>query len=80
MEMIIGRFGNHDPGKGRYKGMRPKWDVLHPGRAWADRCEPRPESNHQIVSEIKEYFRSTVIPLTPHFYAEQTRARYKPGQ
>lgn len=31
-------FGNHDPGKGRYKGKRPPWDVLHPGRSWAFKC------------------------------------------
>lgn len=74
---IIDGFGNHDPGKGRYKGMRPKWDVLHPGRAWADRCEQRPESSQQIVLEIKEYLRSIAIPLTPHFYAEQARAQYR---
>ena len=29
---IIDGFGNHDPGKGRYEGMHPRWDVLHPGR------------------------------------------------
>ena len=33
-------FGNHDPGKGRHKGKRPDWDVIHPGRAWASRLEP----------------------------------------
>lgn len=31
-------FGNHDPGNGRYKGKRPPWDVLHPGRSWAFKC------------------------------------------
>ena len=28
---LIDGFGNNDPGKGRYTGMKPRWDVLHPG-------------------------------------------------
>ena len=34
---IVDGFGNHDPGAGRYNGMRPRWDTLHPGRAWAEK-------------------------------------------
>ena len=41
---LIDGFGNHDPGSGRHAGLRPRWDVLHPGRPWADRCQPREES------------------------------------
>jgi hypothetical protein len=48
---IIDGFGNHDPGKGRYEGMRPRWDVLHPGRAWAAKCKSRPETPEQIVDD-----------------------------
>lgn len=77
---IIDGFGNHDPGKGRYKGMRPRWDVLHPGREWARKCKTRPETADQIIAEVEEYLRSTPIPPTPHFYAEQARAKYKSGQ
>ncbi len=33
----IDGFGNHDPGKGRYKQAKSEWDILHPGRAWAER-------------------------------------------
>jgi len=42
---VIDGFGNHDPGKGRYSGKRPRWDILHPGRHWADklRAEEKPE-------------------------------------
>lgn len=36
---LIDGFGNHDPGKGRYAGLRPRWDTLHPGRKWADKCQ-----------------------------------------
>ena len=49
----IDGFGNHDPGKGRYEQARSEWDVLHPGRPWAERLKgdsPRLES---IIAKIK---------------------------
>ncbi len=55
---IVDGFGNHDPGKGRHAGMRPRWDVLHPGRAWAERCQDRPETAEQIVREIEAFLRT----------------------
>lgn len=55
---LIDGFGNHDPGKGRYNGLCPRWDVLHPGRAWAAKCKSRPETASQIKNDIAEYFRS----------------------
>ena len=74
---LVDGFGNHDPGKGRYEGMRPRWDVIHPGRDWAERCKPRPETKEQILGDIKTYLRTTAPPKSPHFLAEQTRAEYK---
>jgi hypothetical protein len=34
---VVDGFGNHDPGKGRYNQAKSEWDVLHPGRIWAER-------------------------------------------
>lgn len=48
---LIDGFGNHDPGKGRYQGERPRWDTLHPGRAWADRLKPNSFDAKQIGEE-----------------------------
>ncbi|MCH8148860.1 MAG: Eco29kI family restriction endonuclease [Planctomycetes bacterium] len=33
--VVLDGFGNHDPGKDRYQGMKPAWDTVHPGRSWA---------------------------------------------
>lgn len=43
--LVIEGFGNHDPGKGRHQGKRSPWDVLHPGRTWADRLQPGNDLN-----------------------------------
>jgi hypothetical protein len=59
---LIDGFGNHDPGKGRRAGLRPRWDVLHPGRPWADKCQPREETADQIIGEIKDYLRNNPPP------------------
>lgn len=50
---LLDGFGNHDPGKGRYNGLRPRWDVLHPGRSWAEKCRSRDETADLIQSEVK---------------------------
>ena len=59
---MIDGYGNHDPGKGRYNQARSRWDVLHPGRAWALKCRERPETAEQIQAEVIEYLRSMPIP------------------
>lgn len=74
---LIDGFGNHDPGKGRHKGMRPRWDVLHPGRTWAEKCQLRPENAEQIEREVKAHLTTLIIPKSPHFYVEQNRVIYR---
>jgi hypothetical protein len=55
-------FGNHDPGSGRYNGLRPRWDVLHPGRAWADKCKQRSETADTISGEVAALLAARPIP------------------
>jgi hypothetical protein len=35
------------PGKGRYEQAKSDWDVCHPGRAWAEKCQGVP-ANKEI--------------------------------
>ncbi len=49
---IVDGFGNHDPGSGRYKQQRSPWDMIHPGRTWAEKCAPNSRSAEQILRVI----------------------------
>ena len=51
----IDGFGNHDPGKGRYEQARSEWDVLHPGRVWADRLKGTPPDENKVEEKIGIY-------------------------
>lgn len=52
---LIDGFGNHDPGKGRHAGTRSRWDVIHPGRVWAPRCQERKESARDIERDVTAF-------------------------
>lgn len=48
----IDGFGNHDPGGGRYNQAKSDWDVLHPGRPWAERLTGISASQEAIIKKI----------------------------
>lgn len=52
---LVDGFGNHNPGKGRISGMRPRWDTLHPGRSWAEQLPDNPMSAELISAEVLQY-------------------------
>lgn len=52
---VLDGFGNHDPGKGRYNGMMPPWDCLHPGRTWATRLQPYANSEMYLRERAETY-------------------------
>ena len=62
---IVDGFGNHTPGKGRFEGLRPRWDTLHPGRSWALKCPERVETPDQIISDVQHHLRSLPLLFKP---------------
>ena len=52
---VVDGFGNHDPGKGRYNQARSEWDVLHPGRYWAERLTGESPHLNDIVVRIQDF-------------------------
>ncbi|WP_016832099.1 Eco29kI family restriction endonuclease [Herbaspirillum lusitanum] len=68
---LIDGFGNHNPGKGRHAGMRPRWDVLHPGRGWAMNLAERLETAAQIAQDAETYLRVLPACLSGQFIEAQ---------
>lgn len=54
--VILDGFGNHNPGSGRYRQEKSAWDVVHPGRAWAERCAPHHRSLQELLTDIAVFF------------------------
>ena len=48
---VIDGFGNHAPGAGRAGTKRPRWDILHPGRSWADALAAA-ETPEQVLGRL----------------------------
>jgi len=53
---VIDGFGNHDPGKGRHQQQRSPWDVLHPGREWAERLQPHSKSTKELLRAVELFW------------------------
>ncbi len=45
-------FGNHDPGNRRKDQYRSDWDVVHPGRSWAEKLGQNPKTADQILAVV----------------------------
>jgi hypothetical protein len=52
---VLDGFGNHDPGSGRYNQAKSDWDVVHPGRPFADKCKGRANSSASIMVKIEAH-------------------------
>lgn len=77
--LLLDGFGNHDPGKGRYNGLVPRWDVLHPGRSWAARCKPRAETPAQISAEVLAWLEQSPSVAQPHSFWRGDRPAETPS-
>jgi hypothetical protein len=53
-------FGNHTPGAGRFGQARSDWDVVHPGRPWAEKCTGKSRDREAIVLGIKSFLAAEV--------------------
>lgn len=55
-------FGNHDPGKGRYEQAKSDWDVVHPGRTWAEKCKGKSSDRDRLLLGIEVFLKKVGDP------------------
>lgn len=52
----IDGFGNHDPGSGRYDQAKSDWDIIHPGRKWAEQLNGDHTTKNDIEEKVRSFF------------------------
>ena len=52
---VIDGFGNKDPGRGRTAQRKSPWDVLHPGRRFAEKLADGKSDASFLTEEIEKY-------------------------
>jgi hypothetical protein len=63
--LVIDGFGNKDPGRRRATQYRSPWDVLHPGRQFAQKLADGDTTAAMLTTRLREYFAGQVVPLVP---------------
>ena len=54
-------FGNHTPGEGRFKQAKSDWDVVHVGRAWAEKCTGVPSNPEQVLKNVEIHLEALAV-------------------
>lgn len=55
---VIDGFGNHHTGSGRYEQQVSPWDILHPGRSWAEKLKASTRTQESLKVTVQTYMRS----------------------
>lgn len=61
--VVIDGFGNKTPGARRATQYRSSWDVLHPGRAFAEMLAPHPLAAEVFDRRVVDFFAGAPVPL-----------------
>ncbi len=61
--VVIDGFGNKTPGARRATQFRSPWDVLHPGRAFAEALAQHPQPAEVFEARVRDFFEGEPVPL-----------------
>jgi hypothetical protein len=61
--IVIDGFGNKDPGNRRATQHRSPWDVLHPGRAFAEKLAHGGITPEDIILKLEKFFAGQPVSL-----------------
>ena len=69
-------FGNKDPGRRRATQYKSPWDIVHPGRQFAEKLADAPASAEFLIQRIEDYFLGRPLASLPKALAEQEAAEH----
>ncbi len=70
----IDGFGNKDPGNRRATQYRSPWDVLHPGRLFAEKLATSPLTSEFLERRVSDYLSGRPLEKLPKVIEEQVEA------
>lgn len=70
----IDGFGNKDPGNRRATQYRSPWDVLHPGRLFAEKLATSPLTSEFLERRVSDYLSDRPLEKLPKVIEEQVEA------
>jgi hypothetical protein len=69
--LALDGFGNKTPGKRRETQYKSPWDVVHPGRAFANRLAEPPAATQLFLQRIADHFAGRSLTKLPKQLAQQ---------
>jgi hypothetical protein len=70
----IDGFGNNDPGRRRATQYKSPWDVLHPGRKFAEKLADSGLTMAFLTQRLNDYFSGRPLAKLPRVVAEEQEA------
>lgn len=67
----IDGFGNKDPGRRRSTQYKSPWDVLHPGRQFAEKLADSDLTEAFLIERVADYFAGRPLKKLPKAIADQ---------
>lgn len=67
----IDGFGNKDPGRRRATQYKSPWDVLHPGRTFAEKLADSPVTPNFLLERVADYLAGRPLAKLPKVIVEQ---------
>jgi hypothetical protein len=64
-------FGNKDPGRRRATQYKSPWDVVHPGRQFAEKLADSPVSREFHIKRIEDHLAGRPLAKLPKVLVEQ---------
>ena len=67
---VIDGFGNKDPGNRRKTQYKSPWDVLHPGRSFADKLADSGQTPKALAAKVRDFFAGKKVTLVEEVDSE----------
>lgn len=76
----IDGFGNKDPGRRRAAQYKSPWDVLHPGRKFAEKLADGGLTQEFLLQRVEDYFAGRPLARLPNKITDEQQAQQQDAE